>query len=244
MAENKKQRKNEIVLSQGKEKQQCQEQEAAKQEEQSQQQEITKQEEQQSTEEQKKAKKRKKIIKKLKDISYILLVMSIFFLVGMWHGGNKYNIQKEQLEEENECLKSSREDLFHFLKLNDCLQEVSYTKLDEEKVLFVNIPIQPEKMARKGYETSKLLPIFLSVPKELKVERGTILYVSFSGLDKDWTLNEVKNWSEEISFIPYRVENNTYYYWKLDALGSKYKLEFEPHNGDDPYYLTLWWPGN
>lgn len=156
--------------------------------------------------------------------------------------------EKDISEKEKDILEKEKDNLIDFLEIYDKVQEVSYTKLENEKVLFVNIPISEEAMFRNEYEIydNNNLPIYLKLSELKRIDRDTKLYVHFSGMPETWTVESISKIGGDLYYFPYTNGNETYYCWKLSTsiLSARYCVEFNPHNDEDPYYLTLWWPGN
>lgn len=262
MAENKKQRKNEIVLSQEKEKQQCQESKVAEQ-----QHSEEKKKQKQPADEPKKSEKDKSLYFLGAFAGTMIILIVTFKVISYWEDltykagqyeeyaaeNKELREQKGQLEdeireqeqqflEEKDILEKAERNLTYFLEFNDKIQEVSYTKLDGERVLFVNIPISEDSMLRDEYEIydNNNVPIYLKFSESEEIAENTKLYVHFSGMEENWTVENVSGISGDVYYFPYRDGNNTYYCWKLPTYKNRYCVEFNPHNGDDPYYLILW----
>lgn len=159
---------------------------------------------------------------------------------------DKIEEQERQFAEEKDILERAGKNLTYFLEMYDKLQEVSYTKLDNEKVLFVNIPISEDEMLRNEYEIydNNNVPIYLKMSEMEKIDEDTKLYVHFFGMPEAWTVESISKRSGDVYYFPYTNGSETYYCWKLSTFGDRYCVEFNPHNGEEPYYLTLWWPGN
>lgn len=173
-------------------------------------------------------------------ICFILIVKVTCYVRDVFDKAEKY----EQYAAKNEELRDQKEQLENvqrFLKRSDIFQEIKYTKINGKEVLFANI-LLPEEMSTDKYIQT---PMFLNLSEKMK--RDTKLYVRFSGMKENWTLDRIDHDNgKSVPFIPYREENDTYYYWELSTslLSDTYYIQFNPNNGEGPYYLVLWWPGN
>lgn len=264
MGKDKERQKSEVVLYKEDKSQQCQEPKAANSEKK--QQAAEKKEQKQPANEPKKGEFTQFLLKTI-GIFLIMLVLSIAsYQKGADQKSEEYAVEREELEnqkeqledkieeqerqfaEEKDILERAGKNSTYFLEMYDKLQEVSYTKLDNEKVLFVNIPISEDEMLRNEYEIydNNNVPIYLKMSEMEKIDEDTKLYVHFSGMPEAWTVESISKRSGDVYYFPYTNGSETYYCWKLSTstLSDRYCVKFNPHNGEEPYYLTLWWPGN
>ncbi len=246
MAKNKERKKSEIVLCKEDKSQQCQDPQATGQEKK--QQAAEKKEQKQLS----KKSEENAPLQAFSNVCGIILIMMLCAVIGHQIGSyrmerqksKEYAAEQEEQEKNKEQLENQKEQLEkvqNFLERNDIFQELKFTKIDGERVLFANI-LLPEEMSTDKYSQ---MPIFLNLSE--KLESDTKLYVRFSGMEDSWTLDRIDhNNGTALPFVIYSDGNEKYYCWELNTsfLSDRYYIQFNPHNGEDPYYLTLWWPGN